>query len=134
MASDGGIFAFGTAGFFGSTGSMHLNAPIVGMDSPDSGGYWLVASDGGIFAFGDAGYSARPGPCTSTPPSWGSRPRPSGGGYWLVATDGGIFAFGNASFQGSKGGSHLNRSDRGHRLAHRPPARGPPAAVGNITG
>ena len=26
------------------------------MDSPDSGGYWLVASDGGIFAFGDAGF------------------------------------------------------------------------------
>jgi hypothetical protein len=28
--SDGGIFAFGDAGFYGSTGFMHLNRPIVG--------------------------------------------------------------------------------------------------------
>ena len=31
VASDGGIFAFGNAGFFGSTGAMRLNQPIVGM-------------------------------------------------------------------------------------------------------
>ena len=30
VASDGGIFAFGDAGFFGSTGAMQLNQPIVG--------------------------------------------------------------------------------------------------------
>ena len=54
-ASDGGIFAFGDAAFYGSTGGTHLNQPIVGMTTtPDGGGYWLVASDGGIFAFGDA--------------------------------------------------------------------------------
>jgi hypothetical protein len=41
----------------GSTGGMHLNAPIVGMASTTAGGgYWLVASDGGIFSFGDAPY------------------------------------------------------------------------------
>jgi hypothetical protein len=33
---------------------MALAAPVVGMASHDSGGYWLVASDGGVFAFGDA--------------------------------------------------------------------------------
>jgi hypothetical protein len=55
VASDGGIFTFGSANFFGSTGALALNKPIVGMaPSTDSGGYWLVASDGGIFAFGDA--------------------------------------------------------------------------------
>jgi len=31
VASDGGIFAFGDAHFFGSTGSIHLNKPIVAM-------------------------------------------------------------------------------------------------------
>jgi hypothetical protein len=31
VASDGGIFAFGDAGFHGSTGAMTLNKPIVGM-------------------------------------------------------------------------------------------------------
>ena len=57
VASDGGIFSFGDAGFFGSTGGVVLNRPIVGMAStPDGRGYWLVASDGGIFSFGDAGF------------------------------------------------------------------------------
>ena len=57
MASDGGIFTFGDAGFFGSTGVAELNRPIVGMAPTATGkGYWLVASDGGIFAFGDAGF------------------------------------------------------------------------------
>jgi len=31
VASDGGIFNFGDAGFFGSTGSLALNKPVVGM-------------------------------------------------------------------------------------------------------
>ena len=54
-ASDGGIFTFGDAHFYGSTGAMHLNQPIVGMAATPSGhGYWLTASDGGIFTFGDA--------------------------------------------------------------------------------
>ncbi len=55
VASDGGIFSFGSARFHGSTGAIRLNRPIVGMASTPSGnGYWLVASDGGIFSFGDA--------------------------------------------------------------------------------
>jgi hypothetical protein len=33
VASDGGIFSFGDAGFLGSTGGIHLNRPIVGMAS-----------------------------------------------------------------------------------------------------
>ena len=57
VASDGGIFTFGDAGFFGSTGNLVLNKPIVGMAPTPSGrGYWLVASDGGVFTFGDAGF------------------------------------------------------------------------------
>jgi hypothetical protein len=30
-ASDGGLFNFGDAGFYGSAGSTHLNKPVVGM-------------------------------------------------------------------------------------------------------
>ena len=57
MASDGGIFAYGDAGFYGSHGGSPLNQPIVGMAAtPNGKGYWLVASDGGIFAYGDAGF------------------------------------------------------------------------------
>ena len=55
VASDGGIFAYGDAAFYGSTGNITLNQPIVGMSVDLTGtGYWLVASDGGIFAFGTA--------------------------------------------------------------------------------
>jgi hypothetical protein len=57
VASDGGIFAFGDAGFLGSTGGIRLNQPVVGMAATPSGaGYWLVASDGGVFGFGDADF------------------------------------------------------------------------------
>jgi predicted secreted protein len=57
VASDGGIFAFGDAGFHGSMGATRLNQPVVGIAAtPDGNGYWEVASDGGIFAFGDAGF------------------------------------------------------------------------------
>jgi hypothetical protein len=61
VASDGGIFTFGDAPFYGSTGAIHLNQPIVGMaGTPDGKGYWLVASDGGIFTFGDAPFLGTP--------------------------------------------------------------------------
>ena len=57
VGSDGGIFTFGSADFYGSTGSLHLQRPIVGITpTANRGGYWLVASDGGIFAFGNANY------------------------------------------------------------------------------
>ena len=56
-AADGGVFSFGNAGFFGSTGGMRLNKPVVGIASThDAGGYWEVATDGGVFSFGDAGF------------------------------------------------------------------------------
>ena len=55
VAADGGIFPFGNAAGFGSTGGLHLSSPIVGMEAtPDGQGYWLFAADGGVFPFGDA--------------------------------------------------------------------------------
>ena len=54
-ASDGGIFPFGDAVGYGSTGGTHESSPIVGMEStPDGAGYWAFAGDGGVFSFGDA--------------------------------------------------------------------------------
>ena len=109
-ASDGGIFSFGHAGFYGSTGAMALNRPIVGMAAtPDGGGYWLVASDGGIFSFGDAGFHGSTGAMALNRPIVGMAATPDGGGYWLVASDGGIFSFGDAGFHGSTGALTLNR-------------------------
>ena len=108
VARDGGIFAFGGSGFFGSTGAMRLAQPMVGMANTRSNqGYWTVAADGGIFAFGDARFFGSTGALRLAQPVVGMAPTPSGNGYWLVARDGGVFAFGDARFHGSTGGIRL---------------------------
>ncbi len=110
VASDGGIFSFGGAGFYGSTGGMRINRPVVGMaGTPDSAGYWEVAADGGIFSYGDARFYGSTGNLTLNQPVVGMAATPDGGGYWLVAADGGIFAFGDARFYGSTGNLTLNK-------------------------
>jgi hypothetical protein len=104
VARDGGVFTFGDAQYFGSTGAIALNRPIVGMTSTPSGnGYWLVADDGGVFSFGDARFFGSLGALRLAAPIGGIAPTPSGNGYWLVAHDGGVFAFGDAPFHGSAG-------------------------------
>ena len=68
VASDGGIFAFGDAGFHGSTANIPLNEPIVGMAATaDDGGYWLVGGDSGAFAFGDAPFFGSSGSALGYP-------------------------------------------------------------------
>ncbi|MCZ7527379.1 MAG: hypothetical protein M5U14_13970 [Acidimicrobiia bacterium] len=110
LGADGGVFAFGDARFYGSTGGMRLNQPIVGMAATPSGkGYWLVAADGGIFGFGDAGFFGSTGAIRLHQPIVGMAATPSGKGYWLVAADGGVFAFGDAGFFGSTGAIRLHQ-------------------------
>ena len=113
VGSDGGIFTFGSAQFYGSTGALHLQRPVVGITpTANRGGYWLVASDGGIFAFGNANYyGSAPGsgltpagsglPNSLNAPIVGMVPSHDGAGYFMVASDGGVFAFGDARFEGS---------------------------------
>jgi hypothetical protein len=112
-AGDGGIFAFGAAQFHGSTGKVHLTAPISGIAATaDHAGYWLVGSDGSVFTFGDAHYAGSIpamgiGPAGSkqrrhlTAPIVGISASANGNGYLMVARDGGVFAFGSARFAGS---------------------------------
>ncbi len=109
VASDGGVFTTRSP-YFGSTGNLKLNRPMVGIaSSPGGQGYWLVASDGGVFAFGDARFHGSTGSLTLNQPVVGMAATPSGAGYWLVARDGGIFAFGDARFLGSTGSIKLNQ-------------------------
>ena len=108
VASDGGIFSFGDARFFGSTGAMVLNKPVVGMAATsDGGGYWLVAADGGVFTFGDARFDGSMGGTVLSEPVVGITATPDNGGYRMVASDGGIFDFGDAAFFGSGTGAPL---------------------------
>ncbi len=110
VASDGGIFNYGDAGFFGSTGGIKLNEPIVGMTpTPDGKGYWLVASDGGVFNYGDAGFFGSAGGIKLNKPVVGIAATPDGKGYWLVASDGGVFAYGSAQSYGSAANLKLNQ-------------------------
>lgn len=105
VATDGGVFSFGDANFYGSMGGQPLNKPVVGMAArPQGDGYWLVASDGGIFAFGNAGFYGSMGGQPLNQPIVAMAATQSGNGYWLVAKDGGIFSFGDAPFYGSLGG------------------------------
>ena len=110
VASDGGIFAFGGARFYGSMGGNHLNKPIVGMAAtPDGKGYWLVASDGGVFAFGDARFYGSMG---------GAHLNAAGGRHHRLHRRQRVPAGGLRRrhlrlrfrpFLGSMGGSHLNK-------------------------
>ncbi len=113
VGSDGGIFTFGSANFYGSTGSLSLQRPVVGIvPTKDDAGYWLDASDGGVFSFGDTQfYGSIPGlglnpagsglPNSLSAPIVGMVPSVDDGGYFMVARDGGVFAFGDAHFAGS---------------------------------
>ena len=113
VGSDGGIFAFGSAQFYGSMGGTVLQRPVVGIvPTRDDEGYWLDASDGGVFSFGDTEfYGSIPGlglhpadsglPNSLNAPIVGMVPSNDDGGYFMVASDGGVFAFGDAQFEGS---------------------------------
>jgi Pro-kumamolisin, activation domain/Subtilase family len=116
VGGDGGVFTFGDATFYGSTGHLHLQRPVVGITPhSDHQGYWLVASDGGVFTFTNGGgfYGSIPGlhiaPYGTTGPGRhlsapivGMVPAADGQGYYLVGSDGGVFAFGpGAKFVGS---------------------------------
>jgi hypothetical protein len=101
VASDGGVFAFGDAPFFGSTGSIRLNAPMVGIiPTSTGGGYWLVGADGGVFAFGDAGFRGSLGNIALSAPIVALAPTITNNGYWLLGRDGAIYAFGDAAYLG----------------------------------
>src|SRR5436853_258906 len=97
VGTDGGIFSYGAAKFYGSTGNIKLAKPIVDIvPTPTGKGYWMAASDGGIFAFGDAGFFGSTGAIKLAKRIQQMAATPDGRGYWMVAGDGGIFSFGDA--------------------------------------
>ena len=81
---DGGVFSYGDAGFYGSAGSLHLAAPVVGMAAAPGGGYWMVGADGGVFTYGTAAYFGSLGGTAVPAPVVGMAAAPGGAGYWLA--------------------------------------------------
>lgn len=105
FAADGGVFAYGTAKFYGSVPGVlhhgqHLMGPITDLvvDRAKTG-YWLAGQDGGVFAFGSAKfYGSLPGKSImATSPITRLVPDASGTGYWLVSATGQRYAFGSAA-------------------------------------
>src|SRR5258708_3564621 len=92
VGSDGGIFNYGAARYFGSTGATRLNKAIVGIaPTVDGRGYWLVASDGGIFAFGDAAFFGSTGAVHLNSPIVGVAATTHGPGHQAPASARGAF-------------------------------------------
>ena len=101
VAADGGIFSFGDAQFYGSTGAIALNEPIVAMAAtPDGKGYWLVAADGGIFTFGDARFFGSWAADDLPDPVVGIVASPDGGGYTVSTANGVVLALGDGQAYG----------------------------------
>lgn len=106
VGSDGGVFTFGDAAFFGSMGGQPLNSPVNGLvPDPDNVGYWLVAGDGGVFAF-EADFRGSMGGQPLNAPVVGMVSY--GNGYLMVGADGGVFNFSDLPFDGSLGADPPN--------------------------
>jgi hypothetical protein len=127
VARDGGIFSYNRS-FFGSTGSIKLNKPIVGMATTnDENGYWMVGADGGIFAFGDAPYvGSLPADHISASNVVAIVSDPTTDGYYIIGADGSVWNFdapqlGNLPFFGfhvkNIVGAALTPDDKGMYLA-----------------
>ncbi|MDE3206638.1 MAG: fibronectin type III domain-containing protein [Acidobacteriota bacterium] len=108
IGSDGGVFALGGAGFFGSGGGRSTSTVVAAASTPDGRGYWTVNQSGTVAAFGDAHLYGDLTTVGLRAPVVGLASTPDGAGYWVATADGGVFTFGDASFLGSLGNAHLN--------------------------
>jgi hypothetical protein len=127
LGGDGGIFAFGAAGFIGSSASSAtdcpVNPPARSMPNgscwsmaatPDNQGNWIVnAYNGKIFSFGDAVSYGQPadgnayaGGADMWPNAIGIVSAPDGKGYWVLLEGlsgmDSVQAFGDAIFYGDE--------------------------------
>jgi hypothetical protein len=102
-SADGGVYAYGDAGFYGTAHTYDPNFPIIGIErAADDTGYWQVAIDGGVFSFGSAQFHGS-AVDDSAYPVLGLTRTATGDGYWMFAIDGGVFSYGDAAgkFYGS---------------------------------
>jgi len=105
VSSDGGVYCYGDANFFGSMGGKALSAPVVDIAvRPKNDGYMLVGRDGAVYCFGAAPYLGNLKGVKLAAPIVGCEFDKEGDGYWLLGADGGVFTFGKTAFYGSAAG------------------------------
>jgi hypothetical protein len=99
VQSNGGIFTFGGAHFYGSlpNSGKKVNDVVGIAATPGGGGYWIVGSNGTVYPYGNA---ADLGSLSGVSDII-AIVSPDAGGYWLIARDGGVFSFGDAHYHGS---------------------------------
>jgi GH43 family beta-xylosidase len=108
VANDGGIFSYGSASYYGSTGSNRPRTPVVDMAATADGhGYWFTTAAGQVFNYGDAGFYGSVNALTLPGKIVGIAATPDDRGYWLVGSDGSIYPFGDAVNYGSMHGQAL---------------------------
>ena len=97
----GGVWAFGSASWYGSVARSNPGVGALRMHATPSGkGYWILGTDGGMYAYGDAtwyGSAAKSGAAGAID-FW---PTPTGKGYWVLTSSGKVLAFGDAVQKGS---------------------------------
>ena len=108
VASDGGVFSFGAAGYYGSMGGGRWTCQSWACPPPPRRrGLLASRRRRRVFLRRRPATRARWVASRWTCQSAGMSPTPDGGGYWLVAADGGVFGFGDAGYYGSMGGKPL---------------------------
>jgi len=107
VSSDGGVFAFGDAGFHGAARSRPFNGGVKGIASSNaSGAYWITNTAGSVAAYG-TGVNFGSVDAPLTVPIVGITTAPNGAGYSLATSAGGVFVFGDCQFEGSMAGRAL---------------------------
>jgi hypothetical protein len=109
IAGDGGVFNFDGLPYCGSTASVHLSTPIIGLAATkDDGGYWVATADGCVYAFGDAKWygSMQAQPIAGSIVSIVAAP--NGSGYYLLSSTGKIYPFGKVPFWGDASGVKIS--------------------------
>ena len=132
VASDGGVFTYGDAGFYGSTGGLALNRPDRRHGgNPGRQGLLARRLRRRHFAFGDAGFhgSTRGHPLNK--PIVGMAATPTGKGYWLVAATA-ASSPSATPYSTARRGACAQQAHRGHGAARRRPGYWLVASDGGI--
>ena len=114
FGTDGGVFSFGSAGFYGSVpgAGVHVDNVVAMLPAPTGAGYWLVGATGGV-------YSSLAPASTARCPGLAGRRQHRGGGRLARrpgvpagrGSTGGAYAFGDATFAGSLPGDNVHVGD-----------------------